>query len=178
MIPQGLKGLESVHLFTASKQPQSDGLARNFVHTLKGTIRSINPSEFQEIESRVDDFPLKYENTAHGTKHSGPAKLFNSRIILSNLGCPELYQSDSDLRPVSGVVLGRLSPRMVRMLDIDTGPLRGRHIEQTIYNLPELTVDVETENESVLNPVVITDDTPVFRHSERLASQQHEDEKY
>ena len=76
-----LKGIDCRHLFTAPRHPQSNGLAENFVRTLKSAINSLTPNSLTELEIGVDNFLMQYPNSSHLTTHKSPAQLFKSRTL-------------------------------------------------------------------------------------------------
>ncbi|CAH8821629.1 unnamed protein product [Trichobilharzia szidati] len=80
-----LKHIGCRHLYTAPRHPQSNGLAENFVRTLKSAIASMSPKNFDELERCVDNFLLQYRNAEHTSTHESPAKLFKSRILRKHL---------------------------------------------------------------------------------------------
>ncbi|KAA3670059.1 uncharacterized protein DEA37_0006477, partial [Paragonimus westermani] len=55
-----IKGLGCQHLFTALRHPQSNGLAGNFVRTLKSAIASLTSNSFVELDREVDRFLVQY----------------------------------------------------------------------------------------------------------------------
>ena len=104
-----LKGIGCRHLFTAPRHPQSNGLAENFVRTLKSAINFLTPNSLTELEIGVDNFLMQYRNSSYSTTHKSPAQLFKSRTLRTNLKCIEsaevTYFKGNDLRPSTGIVL-------------------------------------------------------------------------
>ena len=109
-----LKGTGCRHLFTAPRHPQSNGLAENFVRTLKSSINSLTPTSLTELEIGVDNFLMQYHNSSHSTTHKSPAQLFKSRMLRTNLkfidSAEVTYFKGNDLGPSTGIVLSKINP--------------------------------------------------------------------
>ena len=72
-----VKGLGCRHFLTAPRHPQSNGLAENFVKTLKAAISSMQHSTFTELDRSIDNFLMQYRNADQAT--TGKIRLCYSR---------------------------------------------------------------------------------------------------
>ena len=178
-----LKGIGCKHLFTALRNPCSNGQAENFVKTLKSAITSFNPSSFKELERGVDNFLLQYRNSSHSTTGDSPAKLSKGRSLRSNMLCVQSaeiqYYRGNNLRPSVGIVLQNLGKRMVRILDMDDLSVHNRHTDQLRYQdsgqfVPNLPVLADTNNTITDYPNESTMNNAV-RRSERIHNQPSRD---
>ncbi|GAA56018.1 hypothetical protein CLF_109660, partial [Clonorchis sinensis] len=122
-LEEWLKGLGCRHLFTAPRHPQSNGLAENFVRTLKSAIISFSPTTFVELDRGIDNFLMQYRNAVHSFTGKSPALLFKSRSLRTSLDCAKTadvtFFKGNDLRPATGIVLSSTGKRMVTILDLD-----------------------------------------------------------
>lgn len=176
-VTKWLQNIGCRHLFTAPRHPRSNGLAENFVGTLKRAIASSSPKSLDELDCSVDNFLLQYRNCAHSSTGETPAKLCKSRALRSNmlgLDTAEVsYFKGNDFRPSTGIVLNNLGKAMVRILDLDDLTVHRRHIDQVLYkdsgqlsntsNLPIVSNDT-----SISDSIVSTEEQPGIRRSERL----------
>ncbi|KER24566.1 hypothetical protein T265_07798 [Opisthorchis viverrini] len=142
-----LKGLGCRHLFTAPRHPQSNGLAENFVRTLKSAINSISPVTFHDLDRGIDNFLMQYRNAAHSITGKSPAELFKSRSLRTNLECigtaDVTFFKGNDLRPSTGVVIGRNGNRMVTVLDLEDLSSHRRHVDQVEFNARGMRIFLE-----------------------------------
>ncbi|GAA53520.1 hypothetical protein CLF_110410 [Clonorchis sinensis] len=122
-LEEWLKRLGCRHLFTAPRYFQSNGLAENFVRTLKSTITSFSPTSFMELNRVIDNFLMQYRNAVHSATGKSPAFLFKSSSLRTSSDCAQtayvaLFKSD-DLRPAIGIILSSTGKRMVTIPDLD-----------------------------------------------------------
>ena len=160
-----LKTIGCRHLFTAPRHPCSNGLAENFVRTLKSAIQSLKPSTFAQLDQGIENFLLQYRNCRHSTTNEIPSKMFKGRILRSHLQC--INSSDvtffkgNDLRPSKGVVLQNIGKRMLKILDVEDLSEHRRHIDQVRFDIAEIP-----NQEYVHEDDIAIKDEP--RRSERL----------
>ena len=132
-----LKGLGCRHLHSPPRHPQSNGIAENFVRTLKSAITALSPRSFDELDRGVDNFLLQYRNSKHSSTQDTPAKLLHNRTLRSNTKCIESaevnYYRGNDMRPSTAIVLKNLGRRMLSLLDLDDCTVHSRHVDQVRY---------------------------------------------
>ena len=102
------KSIGCRHLLTAPRHPQSNGLAENFVRTLKSAVYSLSPPNFQELDRGVDNFLLQYRNAAHSTTSKSPAEVFKSRSLRTSLNAIKSADVTYFKGPSIGLVIGHL----------------------------------------------------------------------
>ena len=128
-----VKSLGSNILYTAPRHPQSNGLAENFVKTLKIAIKAVAPQTFDDLDKGVDNFLLQYRNASHETTKHTPAFLFKGRNLRTsiNLDTTEvLFRRGNDLRMSQGLVIHPLGNSMFQLLDMSDGSVHRRHRDQ------------------------------------------------
>ncbi|GAA53375.1 hypothetical protein CLF_110096 [Clonorchis sinensis] len=130
-LEEWLKSLGCGRLFTAPRHPQSNGLAENFVRTLKSAIISFSPTTFVELDRGIDNFLIQYRNAVHSATGKSPAFLFKSRSLRTSLDCAQManvtFVKGNDLRPATGIILSSSGKRMVTILDLDDLSSHRRH---------------------------------------------------
>lgn len=84
-----MKGLGFRHFFTASRDPQSNELTENFVHTLKSVMHSVNHRLFVELHRDINNL-LQYRNTKRATGKI-PAWLIHGVDVLVCPVFPQLF---------------------------------------------------------------------------------------
>ncbi|MBM6549387.1 DDE-type integrase/transposase/recombinase, partial [Streptococcus dysgalactiae] len=176
-VTQWLHSLGCRHLFTAPRHPQSNGLAENFVGTLKRAITACAPTTFDELDRFVDNFLLQYRNSKHSTTSQTPAQLSKARNLRSNMlglqSAEVSFYRGNDYRPCIGVVIDKLGSRMLKIIDLDDGSIHKRHTDQIVYrDSGQSGSDVNrfdnTTNDPVLDHDTIESDMLEPRRSERL----------
>lgn len=131
-IQSWLKSISTRQVFTPPRHPQSNGLAENFVKSLKTAIRTVAPTTFDELERCIDNFLLFYRNARHTTTNEAPSKLFKGR----HLRCLPMDQAEItfwrgvDNRVRDGIVLNKLGSNTFNVLDLEDGSVHRRHRDQ------------------------------------------------
>ncbi|KAA3670021.1 uncharacterized protein DEA37_0006790, partial [Paragonimus westermani] len=80
-VEERIKGLRCRHFFAASPHLQSNGLAENFVRTLKSAIACLTSNLFGEIDQGINNFPTQYRNTTHSVTGESPQILIEFRSL-------------------------------------------------------------------------------------------------
>lgn len=130
---QWLASIGSHHVFSPPRHPQSNGLAENFVKTLKTAIKATAPSNFEQLESITDNFLLQYRNAKHHTTGKTPAFLFKGRNLRSALNFDTTETSflrGNDGRVSQGVILRPIGKSLVEIIDTSDSSIHRRHIDQ------------------------------------------------
>ncbi|KER27231.1 hypothetical protein T265_05696 [Opisthorchis viverrini] len=164
-LEERLKGLRCRHLFTAPRHPQSNGLAENFVRTLKSAIIPLSPTTFVELDRGIDNFLMQYRNAVHSVSGKSPALLFKSHSLHTSLDCAKTtdvkFYKGNDLRPATGIVLSSDGNQMVTILDLDDLSCHRRHIDQVEFNSRGQSVNgtpaASNTNESFVDDLVVSD---------------------
>ena len=127
LAPLGVK-----QVFSAPRHPQSNGLAENFVRSLKVAIRTKNPQCFSELDRIIDNFLLSYRNAKHSTTNEAPSLLLKGRILHHPPhGCVEVsFWKGNDNRVSHGVILSCIGNTMFNILDLSDGSVHRRHRDQ------------------------------------------------
>lgn len=149
-----LKGIGCKHLFTPPRHPQSNGLAENFVKTLKKAVSSMQPTTFANLDKSIDSFLLQYRNATHSTTNASPALLFKRRVLRSNMRCVSSaevsFTKGNDFRLAQGIVLEQLGNRMVRILDLEDGSQHRRHYDQINFQETSNTEDMSGQEPKII----------------------------
>ena len=120
-------------LFTAPRHPKSNGLAENFVKTLKSAIFCKSPSSLDELDLTVDNFLMQFRNADHTSSCKTPTKLFKGRDLKTYLHfqTSEVYfKVGNSLAMTKRIVISLIENKMFEVLDLDTGKSHRRHLEQ------------------------------------------------
>ena len=136
-----LKSLGCTPVFTAPRHPSSNGLAENFIKTLKTAINAALPKNFDDLNRAMDTFLLQYRNAVHPSTGKSPAKLFKGRNLrcVNSLDTSDvLFYRGNESRPCEGLILGPIGNRMFNILDRADGSVHKRHIEQISFSPPDL----------------------------------------
>ncbi len=141
-----LKHIGCRQVFSPPRHPQSNGLAENFVKTLKRAIASMQPSLFPSLDRAVDNFLLQYRNDVHTTTQESLAMLFKRRPLRSSmrhlLSSEVAFLKGNNLRPVRGIVLNNIGQRLMKILDLEDGSIHQHHHDQVTYNTAPPQEDV------------------------------------
>ncbi|GAA50664.1 hypothetical protein CLF_104881 [Clonorchis sinensis] len=194
-----VKGLGCRHLFIAPRHAQSNGLAENFVRTLKSAIISFSPTTFVELDRGIDNFLMQHRNAVHPVIEKSPALLFKYRSLRTSLHCAKsadvTFFKGNDLRPATGIVLSSNGKRMATILDLNDLSCHRRHIDQVKFNTKGQSVigtpAVSNANESFVEDLVVSEqkvaeeyttceesEVSIPRRSERLRSRPPLDYKH
>ncbi|MBM6549361.1 RNase H-like domain-containing protein, partial [Streptococcus dysgalactiae] len=178
-VTQWLQSLGCRHLFTAPRHPQSNGLAENFVGTLKRAILSCNPVTFDQLDRFVDNFLSQYRNSIHSSTNHSPTQLSKSRNLRSNmlsLSSVEVsFYRGNDFRPCTGVVVDKIGSRMRKIIDLQDGSIHRSHADQIVYkDSGQLCSDVfhfdNPTNDPILDNTNTNGEVNEPRRSKRLRS--------
>lgn len=132
-----LKSIGCHAVFTAPRHPRSNGLAENFVKTLKTAIKAQNPQTLDALWQATDAFLLQYRNATHATTSKTPNMLLHGRNArtTANLDTTDVtFFRGNDTRPSKGLLLNHIGQKMFQVIDQEDGSLHRRHIEQININ--------------------------------------------
>ena len=161
-LQEWLKSLGCHVVYTAPRHPQSNGLAENFVRTIKTAIKAASPTTIDQLNSAIDTFLLQYRNAVHSTTGKTPAMLFKGRNLRSsaNIDTTEVtFFRGNNSRPCEGLVLGSIGQRMFNIMDQTDGSIHRRHIDQ--INLTKSMTDHDNLPTPQLSPVATHERVPI-----------------
>ena len=129
------KSLNVTHITSAPRHPKSNGLAENFVKTLKYAISAVQLSSLEELECFINNFLFHYRNCEHSTTKQRPSVLFRGHVLRSQLigNSKVTFKRGNDLRLCNGIILKNLGGKMVLILDSQDGSVHRRHVEQLSF---------------------------------------------
>jgi len=149
------RSIGSQMVFTSPRHPQSNGLAENFVRTLKSAIKTNNPTNFMQLELCIDNFLMQYRNAEHATTHKTPAFLFKGRNLRTSLSFPttEVYfKKGNDLRLSQGIIVRSIGAVMFEIVDLEDGSVHRRHLDQIRISKHMPKADEVTETQFIPLP--------------------------
>lgn len=156
-----LKSIGCNPIQIAPRHPQSNGLAENFVRTLKQAVKASSPKSISELHRCIDTFLLHFRNARHATTGKAPAEMFKGRVLrMNNMDTTEVqFYRGNNHRVSEGMVLGRLGNRMFTIIDKFDGSLHRRHRDQITISP---SISHRTSPSSVLQP--LEPETPSNTH--------------
>ena len=132
-----LKSIGCHSVFTAPRHPRSNGLAENFVKTLKTAIAAQDPQNLDALWQAIDAFLIQYRNATHATTGKTPSMLLHGRNArtTANVDTTDImFYRGNDTRPCKGLILNQVGRKMFQVIDQEDGSLHRRHIEQVSIN--------------------------------------------
>jgi len=153
-----LHGIGCQIVYTPPRHPCSNGLAENFVRSLKAAISAANPTTFEDLENAAETFLLNYRNATHATTRKSPAMEFKGRLLRSvNLDSTSVqFFRGNNTRPANGIIIGRIGDRMFHVLDQEDGTVHRRHRDQ--LNL----LQIPSENEEPSTTIQPSEPSPTL----------------
>lgn len=135
LLQQWLKSIGCNQVFSPPRHPQSNGLAENFIRTLKLAIKAFAPTSLNSLHQAIDTFLLRYRTAAHATTGKPPALLFKGRNLRTiNLDTAEvIFYRGNDNRPSQGFVLNKIGKRLLNIIDRDDSSVHKRHLDQVTF---------------------------------------------
>ena len=163
-----LRSLGCTPIFTPPRHPKSNGLAENFVRTLKTAVTATNPTTYTELDRSIDTFLLQYRNATHASTKKAPAVLFKGRTLRCSNSTDTSdvwFLRGNNNRPCEGIVLSRSGQRLLTILDKSDGSVHRRHVEQITFSPPTTPVASPTTHPSSLPTT-----SPLPSHTDLLHS--------
>ena len=68
-------------MYTAPRHPKSNGLAENFVKTIKSAISAVEIHDIIDLERAIHAFLFQYRNAVHKMTNQRPSVLFRQEIL-------------------------------------------------------------------------------------------------
>lgn len=138
-----LKSIGCQSVFTAPRNPRSNGLAENLVRSLKTAIKANEPQSLDELWKAVDSFLHQYRNATHAATGKTPSMLLHGRNMRSSANIDttgvSFYRGNNSVLK-RGIIINQIGQRMFNILDEDDGTLHRRHYDQIVVNAPSTSV--------------------------------------
>jgi len=154
-------------IFSPPRHPQSNGLAENFIRSLKNSIRTVQPTTFEALDNCIDNYLFQYRNATHAATKKTPAFLFKGRNLRTALSLDTTevsFSRGNENRVSQGVVVQSCGKRLVDIVDVMDGSVHRRHMDQIhISKFPDqIEQNKESANANVYSSTPMKNATKCF----------------